>query len=63
MNYRISKRADRDIEEICDRIALDNPSAADSFDLKLHDQIKRLSEMPGMGHQRADRRARGSRRP
>jgi plasmid stabilization system protein ParE len=49
MNYRISKRADRDIEEICDRIALDNPSAAEKLDLKLHDQIKILADMPAWG--------------
>ena len=54
MNYRISKRADRDIEAICDYIARDNVTAADKLDQRLHEQIKRLSDTPALGHQRAD---------
>jgi len=54
MNYRISKRANRDIEAICDYIAKENPKAVDNLDQRLHEQIKRLADMPALGHRRAD---------
>ncbi|HEY1683180.1 MAG TPA: type II toxin-antitoxin system RelE/ParE family toxin [Tepidisphaeraceae bacterium] len=54
MKYRISRRADRDIEEICDYIALDKPSAADRFDEKLNQTIQMLADFPGAGHIRTD---------
>jgi len=54
MNYRISRKANSDIEQICDAIADDNPDAADRLDEKIHGAIERLAEFPGMGHTRAD---------
>jgi len=36
MNYRISKRANADIEAICDYIAENNPDAADQFEDRIH---------------------------
>jgi plasmid stabilization system protein ParE len=54
MKYRISSRANRDIEEICDRIAQDKPSAADRFDERLHQTMQMLAKFPGAGHTRTD---------
>src|SRR5437868_3820335 len=54
MRYRISHRADADIDEICDYIAQHNIRAADKVDLAIHQAVERLSEMPGLGHTRAD---------
>jgi toxin ParE1/3/4 len=54
MNYRISRRADTDIERIGDRISEDNPDAADRLDEQIHRAIQLLAEFPGMGHTRAD---------
>ncbi len=54
MNYRISRRADTDIERICDRIAEDNPGAADRVDEQIHRAIQMLARFPGIGHRRAD---------
>jgi toxin ParE1/3/4 len=54
MKYRISRRADADIRDICDYIARDNESVADKLDQRLHEAIQRLAEMPGLGHQRDD---------
>jgi len=54
MNYRISHKANIDIEGICDYIAEDNPEAAGRLDEKIHRAIERLAEFPGMGHMRAD---------
>jgi toxin ParE1/3/4 len=53
MTYRISRHANADLEAICDRIALDNPVAADNLDLR-HSAIAMLSQFPGMGHSRQD---------
>ena len=54
MNYRISRRADTDIDRICNRIAEDNPDAADRLDEQIHRAIQLLAAFPGMGHTRAD---------
>ena len=47
MKYRISKRADADIERICDYIAENNLEAADRLDQQIHDAIRRLARFPG----------------
>jgi len=39
MNYRISRKADADIERICDHIAEENPDAADCVDQQIHRAI------------------------
>lgn len=54
MNYRLSRRADADIETICARIAKDNPDAAERLDERIHSAIQMLAQFPGMGHTRAD---------
>jgi plasmid stabilization system protein ParE len=54
MKYRISRKANTDIEGICNRIALDNPEAADQMDERIHRAIELLAEVPGMGHRRTD---------
>ena len=54
MNYRISRRADADIEAICQYIAKDNPDAADRLDQRMHEAIQQLARVPGLGHRRAD---------
>ena len=54
MNYRISKRANADIEAICARIGTDNPPAADRLDERIHHAIQMLAQFPRMGHTRAD---------
>jgi plasmid stabilization system protein ParE len=40
MKYRISRRADNDLEAICDYIAEANPDAADRLDEQIHNAIK-----------------------
>ena len=54
MKYRILRRADKDIEAICNYIAQDNVDAADRLDERLHAIIQVLAEFPKMGHRRAD---------
>lgn len=54
MKYRISRRANADIEALCDRIAENNPDAAEELDERLHEAIKLLARFPRMGHTRAD---------
>lgn len=54
MNYRITRKANRDIERICDRIARDDPAAADRVDEKIHKAIHLLADFPGLGHTRSD---------
>lgn len=54
MKRRISRRADMDIDSIYNRIATDNPEAADRFDERIHEAIKLLAKVPGLGHTRDD---------
>jgi plasmid stabilization system protein ParE len=54
MRYRISRRADTDIERICDHVAADNPDAADRLDEQLHRAIQLLARFRGLGHTRPD---------
>lgn len=54
MTYRISRRANADIEAICDHIAKDNPAAAARIDELIHSTIQLLAQFPGMGHGRLD---------
>jgi plasmid stabilization system protein ParE len=54
MKYRISRRADADIERICKHIAKRNPETADRLDETIHRTIQSLAEFPGMGHRRSD---------
>lgn len=52
--YRISRRADADLNAIWDYIARDSIEAADRVEAEIHSEIKRLAETPGMGHARED---------
>ncbi|CAN5426178.1 type II toxin-antitoxin system RelE/ParE family toxin [soil metagenome] len=54
MSYRISRRANADIESICDYIAKDSSEAANRLDQRIHTTIKLLAHFPGMGHTRQD---------
>lgn len=54
MKYRISRRADKDLEAICDYVAEANPDAAERLDGQIHDAIKKPARFPGMGHARSD---------
>jgi len=54
MNYRISRKADADIESICDYIAQNNPDAADRLDEQIHRAIQLIATFPGLGHTRPD---------
>jgi plasmid stabilization system protein ParE len=54
MLYRITKRANAEIEAICDYIARENADAADRMDEKLHEAIRYLSAMREIGHTRSD---------
>lgn len=54
MRYRISIRANRDLEHIFDFIARDNIDAAERLDERFHNSIKTLAQFPRMGHRRQD---------
>jgi toxin ParE1/3/4 len=54
MSYRISPRADADLDEIWTYIAQDNPRAADRMEQALHEAMEQLGRMPGLGHRRSD---------
>jgi plasmid stabilization system protein ParE len=54
MKYRISRRANNDIEGICDRIAENDPDAADRLDARIHEAIQLLAQFPRMGHTQGD---------
>ena len=54
MKFRISRRADSDIERICDAIAANNPNAAERLDERLHAAMQLLARFPRLGHTRKD---------
>ena len=54
MTIFVLARAYRDISEIWNYIAADNPAAADELEEQFFEAIKLLGEQPGIGHQRAD---------
>jgi plasmid stabilization system protein ParE len=54
MTYRISRKAQKDLEQISDYIAKTNPEAAEQLDAQLHQAMQLLTQFPGMGHTRAD---------
>jgi toxin ParE1/3/4 len=55
MSYRISKRADKDLDDIWFYIAAQTGvDIADRIDREIHDAVERLAQWPGIGHQRAD---------
>jgi toxin ParE1/3/4 len=54
MTYRISGRANADIEAIWEYIAQDNIDAATRVDERIHHALHMLARFPGMGHARPD---------
>lgn len=54
MTYRLSKRANADLEEIFEYIAKSNPGAASRLDQRIHETINLLARFPGIGHSRLD---------
>ena len=49
MNYRLASPAQRDIDDIWDYIAQDNPSAAARFTASLKEQFSILAHQPRIG--------------
>lgn len=54
MSFRLSKRAEKDIDEIWEFIARDSVDNADKVDVELHKAMKLLADFPGFGHRRSD---------
>lgn len=54
MSYRLSPQANKDIESVCDYIAERDPVAADRLEDRIHEALKLLAQLPGMGHTRSD---------
>lgn len=54
MTVRVSTRAYRDLSEIWNYIANDNPVAADDLEARLFAGMKLLGEQPEIGHVRVD---------
>jgi len=50
----LSKSAYQDLEEIWEYIAAENPKAANGVIEKIKAAFSKLTEMPGIGHKRAD---------
>jgi plasmid stabilization system protein ParE len=50
----LSPQARQDLHEIWEYIARDNIDAADALRDRIYNAIRRLEEMPGMGHGRED---------
>ena len=50
--YILSRLAERDLDEIWLYIAEDSVEAADKVIEKIRDAMRKLAEMPGMGHRR-----------
>lgn len=53
-DFDLSGPAVRDLREIYDWIADDDPAAADQVMVDLRDALHRLADMPGLGHVRDD---------
>lgn len=51
---QFTRRAQRDLVEIWEYIARDNPDAADRVIGAMRDAVRLLAEHPGIGHPRAD---------
>ncbi len=52
--YRLSKKAQRDLDDIGRRIELDDPDAAFRVVAEIGAKCQALAEMPGMGRSRDD---------
>jgi toxin ParE1/3/4 len=52
--YRLTPEARRDLDEITDFIAADNPAAAERLIDRIEERCRALAEMPGMGRAREE---------
>jgi len=52
--YRLTPEAARDLDEITDFIAADDPPAADRLIDTIQEKCQALAEMPGMGRPREE---------
>ncbi|MBI1851113.1 MAG: type II toxin-antitoxin system RelE/ParE family toxin [Planctomycetes bacterium] len=52
--YLVSPEAEADLDSIHDFIAADDPDAARRVILEIRDAVRRLAEMPHLGHERKD---------
>ena len=52
--FLLRSEAYRDIEEIWEYVAADNPSAADDIVEEIYELIRKLVPFPGQGHTRPD---------
>jgi antitoxin ParD1/3/4 len=52
--FILSPSASADLAETWDFIANDNLDAADRWLAKMHQEVRRLAEMPSLGHSRKD---------
>jgi toxin ParE1/3/4 len=58
---KVTRTATRDLQEIWNYIAADNPDAANKVINAIEAGITKIAEMPGIGHPRADVAATGYR--
>ena len=56
MQYTLSARATRDIRNITDYIAKDNPGAARKVAGRIRESIRQIAGFPNLGHAHADLR-------
>jgi plasmid stabilization system protein ParE len=54
MRFRISRRANNDLNAIWDHVARDSAAAADKVEADLHAAMRLLAEFPGLGHGRRE---------
>lgn len=54
MTYRITRSAERDLNEIWEHLAADSPRAADRLEDSFFEAFGLLARTPGAGHQRPD---------
>jgi antitoxin ParD1/3/4/toxin ParE1/3/4 len=52
--YVLTRRAERDLEEILDYVASESAQSAQIVLADIRAALERLAEMPGIGHQRKD---------
>src|SRR5690242_6411404 len=52
--YILSRRAKVDVQQIWNHIADENIDAADKVKDELRSAMRKLAEMPGLGHRRSD---------
>jgi toxin ParE1/3/4 len=61
-DYRLSRKAARDVVDVCKHIATDNATAARDFAARLHARLKLLARFPESGERLIDSGGRQYRR-